>query len=280
MTFDIADATDPAEVTEATTVFINGKLVAHFELSASHPYDVVHVTVPEAPHYDYALCGRITVRAEDGHNETHVLDDGATLLDPSGRHLEALAMDGFNTFYLGERGGDSGTPGASRPAPYQRVQYSRILKILRRALLGLDAGEVDVFVEFGDRDFDAYFRQAQRLVEGQRRGGPGILGVSPLQHEQPGRPGFENDVGPNRRHRGIIANLLDPVGPSGCRAEDLEHGSHIRCEPLHPGKFRASDQGIRVADLGARGLHAEIGPIIGAGRTHGASRARRRGCSS
>ena len=110
VTFDIADATDPAEVTEATTVFINGKLVAHFELSATHPYDVVRVTVPEAPHYDYALCGRITVRAEDGHSETHVLDDGATLLDPSGRHLEALAMDGFNTFYLGERGGDIGAP--------------------------------------------------------------------------------------------------------------------------------------------------------------------------
>ncbi len=110
VTFDIADATDPAEVTEATTVFINGKLVAHFELSASHPYDVVHVTVPEAPSYEYALCGRITVRAEDGHSETHVLDDGATLPDPSGRHLEALAMDGFNTFYLGERGGDIGVP--------------------------------------------------------------------------------------------------------------------------------------------------------------------------
>ena len=110
VTFDIADATDPAEVAEATTVFINGKLVAHFELSASHPYDVVRVTVPEAQRYDYALCGRITVRAEDGHSETHVLDDGATLPDPSGRHLEALAMDGFNTFYLGERGGDSGAP--------------------------------------------------------------------------------------------------------------------------------------------------------------------------
>jgi hypothetical protein len=110
VTFDIADATDPAEVTEATTVFINGKLVAHFELSATHPYDVVRVTIPQAQHYDYALCGRITVRAEDGHSETHVLDDGATLTEPSGRHLEALAMDGFNTFYLGERGGDIGAP--------------------------------------------------------------------------------------------------------------------------------------------------------------------------
>jgi hypothetical protein len=110
VTFDIADATDPAELAEATTVFINGKLVAHFELSADHPFDVVKVTVPQADTYDYALCGRITVRAEDGHSETHVLDDGATLQDPAGRHLEALAMDGFTTFYLGERGGELGTP--------------------------------------------------------------------------------------------------------------------------------------------------------------------------
>jgi len=110
VTFNIADATDPAEVTEATTVFINGKLVAHFELSANHPYDEVQVTVPAAAQYDYALCGRITVRAEDGHSETHVLDDGATLQDPSGRHLEALAMDGFTTFYLGERRGILNAP--------------------------------------------------------------------------------------------------------------------------------------------------------------------------
>ncbi len=110
ITFDIADATDPAELTEATTVFINGKLVAHFELNAQHPFDVVHVTVPQAQTYDYALCGRITVRAEDGHSETHVLDDGATLPDPSGRHLEALAMDGFTTFYLGDRGAYLGAP--------------------------------------------------------------------------------------------------------------------------------------------------------------------------
>ena len=110
VTFNIADATDPAEVTEATTVFINGKQVAHFELSATHPYAEVQVTIPQAERYDYALCGRITVRAADGHSETHVLDDGATLLDPGGRRWEALAADGFTTFYLGERSGDNGTP--------------------------------------------------------------------------------------------------------------------------------------------------------------------------
>lgn len=108
ISFHIADATDPAEVTEATTVFINGALVAHFELSATHPFGDVEVTVPAAARYDYALCGRITIRAADGHSETHVLDDGATLVDPAGQHLEALATDGFTTFYLGQRNGDAG----------------------------------------------------------------------------------------------------------------------------------------------------------------------------
>lgn len=110
--FHIADETDPSEVTEATTVFINGHLVAHFELSASHPFGEVAVSVPAAEKYEYALCGRITIRAPDGHSETHVLDDGATMEDPSGRRLEALASDGFTTFFLAERtGGAAATPG-------------------------------------------------------------------------------------------------------------------------------------------------------------------------
>ena len=103
VSFRIADETDPAEITEATTVFINGQLVAHFELSAAHPSGSVAVTVPAADRYEYALCGRITIRAADGHSETHVLDDGATMDDPSGRNLEALASDGFTTFFLAER---------------------------------------------------------------------------------------------------------------------------------------------------------------------------------
>ena len=103
VSFHLSDQTDPAEITEATTVFVNGHLVAHFELSADHPYADVAVSVPSAERYEYALCGRITIRAADGHSETHVLDDGATMPDPTGRHLEALASDGFTTFFLAER---------------------------------------------------------------------------------------------------------------------------------------------------------------------------------
>jgi len=110
VSFHIADQTDPLEVTEATTVFVNGQLVAHFELSADHPTADVAVSVPAADRYDYALCGRITIRAPNGHTETHVLDDGATMPDPNGRHLEALASDGFTSFFLAERSGPAQTP--------------------------------------------------------------------------------------------------------------------------------------------------------------------------
>ncbi len=111
VSFHISDETDPAELTETTTVFVNGRLVAHFELSADHPSGDVAVTVPAAARYEYALCGRITIRTPDGHAETHVLDDGATMDDPSGRRLEALASDAFTTFYLAERSaGLAGVP--------------------------------------------------------------------------------------------------------------------------------------------------------------------------
>ena len=110
VSFHLSDQTDPAEITEATTVFVNGQLVAHFELSAEHPLADVAVNIPAAARYEYALCGRITIRAPDGHSETHVLDDGATMPDPNGRHLEALASDGFTTFFLAERRGEGAPP--------------------------------------------------------------------------------------------------------------------------------------------------------------------------
>ena len=71
VSFHVTDQTDPLEVTEATTVFVNGQLVAHFELSAEHPFADIAVSMPAADRYEYALCGRITIRAPDGHSETH-----------------------------------------------------------------------------------------------------------------------------------------------------------------------------------------------------------------
>ena len=77
---------------------------------------------PRPSSTDYALCGRITIRAADGHTETHVLDDGASLPDPQGRRLEALASDGFTTFFLAERNGQS----APAPADLHKTNVCSI----------------------------------------------------------------------------------------------------------------------------------------------------------
>jgi hypothetical protein len=103
VTFTVVDNADPTEVEEATTVFINGHLVATFVLNADHQTDEKRIIVPQALVYDYALCGRVTVRGPDGKNVTHVLDDGATLRDVDGRRFEALAGADFTVFYLAER---------------------------------------------------------------------------------------------------------------------------------------------------------------------------------
>jgi len=101
----VVDNADPTEVEEATTVFINGRLVATFVLNAEHLTDEKRVIIPQARTYDYALCGRVTVRGPDGKNVTHVLDDGATLKEVNGRRFEALAGAEFTVFYLAERNG-------------------------------------------------------------------------------------------------------------------------------------------------------------------------------
>ncbi len=103
VTFTVVDNADPTEVEEATTVFINGHLVATFVLNADHQTDEKRIIVPQARAYDYALCGRVTVRGPDGRNVTHVLDDGATLGEVDGRRFEALAGADFTVFYLAER---------------------------------------------------------------------------------------------------------------------------------------------------------------------------------
>ena len=104
-TLTLVDNADPTEVEEATTVFINGRLVATFVLNADHQTDEKQVVIPAARSYDYALCGRVTVRGPDGQNVTHVLDDGATLTAVDGHRFEALAGAQFTVFYLAERAG-------------------------------------------------------------------------------------------------------------------------------------------------------------------------------
>ena len=102
VTFQVLDETDPAEISEDTVIFIDGRLVAHFVLDKLHTSQTETVTLPAAAHYDYALCGRITVARPDGGREQRVVDGGATLTDVAGHLFRALAANDFTIFYLAD----------------------------------------------------------------------------------------------------------------------------------------------------------------------------------
>jgi len=102
VSFQVLDETDPQEISEDTVIFIDGHQAAHFVLDHTHTTIIADVTLPAAPHYDYALCGRITVALPDGRQEERVVDGGATLTDVNGKLFRALAANDFSIFYLAD----------------------------------------------------------------------------------------------------------------------------------------------------------------------------------
>jgi hypothetical protein len=102
VSFQVEDETDPAEISEDTVIFIDGHLVAHFVLDKAHPIQTATINLPQAAHYDYALCGRITVTRLDGGQEQRVVDGGATLTEVNGHVFRALAAGNFTIFYLAD----------------------------------------------------------------------------------------------------------------------------------------------------------------------------------
>ena len=100
--FHLQDRMDPSEVSESTSIYIDGVRVAHFVLDGAHLMGAAEVTLPAAPSYDYALCGRITIRTKEGATETHVLDSGATLKELDSHAFEAFATENFTSFYLSD----------------------------------------------------------------------------------------------------------------------------------------------------------------------------------
>jgi len=102
VSFQVEDETDPAEISEDTVIFIDGHLVAHFVLDKAHPIQTAAINLPSAAHYDYALCGRITIARPDGGQDQRVVDGGATLTEVNGHLFRALAAGDFTIFYLAD----------------------------------------------------------------------------------------------------------------------------------------------------------------------------------
>ena len=108
--FQVIDETDPQEISEDTVIFIDGHQVAHFVLDRAHAAIVADIALPAAPHYDYALCGRITIALPDGRQEERVVDGGATLTVVNGKLFRALAANDFSIFYLADARQDQQDP--------------------------------------------------------------------------------------------------------------------------------------------------------------------------
>jgi toxin ParE1/3/4 len=81
---------------------------------------------------------------------------------------------------------------------------------------GADAGEVDVVVQFRDRDFGADFGHVQDVVGRQGGRVPGLVGL------------FENDVATDGGDGVVLAHLVDAVGAARGGILDLDSHDDAR----------------------------------------------------
>ena len=100
VSFRIHDHRDPIEVDEVTLVYIDGEHVGTFHLGPEREDAELTVTVPSADSHRYALCGRVTVRREEGGTITREVNGAGTLSDVADRDYDAVAAGDFTIFYL------------------------------------------------------------------------------------------------------------------------------------------------------------------------------------
>ena len=100
MTFRIHDHRDPAEIDEITGVYVDGREVATFRLGPGREDDQVTVSVSGADGHTYALCGRVTVRRDDGTIVTREVNGAGRLSDVADRDFDAIAAGDFTIFFL------------------------------------------------------------------------------------------------------------------------------------------------------------------------------------
>ncbi len=100
VTFRIHDHRDPIEVDEVTRVYLDGGQVGTFRLGPEREDAEMTVAVPAADTHRYALCGRVTVRREDGGTITREVNGAGVLSDVADRDYDAVAAGDFTIFYL------------------------------------------------------------------------------------------------------------------------------------------------------------------------------------
>ncbi len=100
VTFSIHDHRDPAEIDEVTGVYIDGQEVATFRLGPDREDDVAVVSVTELPEHTYSLCGRVTVRRDDGSAISREVNGAGRISDVANRDFDAVAANDFTVFFL------------------------------------------------------------------------------------------------------------------------------------------------------------------------------------
>jgi hypothetical protein len=106
VTFRVLDQLGVTEVEESTTIYIDQKLIGSFHLDSATRAQSVTVTLPRAPAYRYAMCGRVSTRDPDGHVVVHDVNTSGVLHDVDGREFEAVT-DNFERYYMRDRTDDS-----------------------------------------------------------------------------------------------------------------------------------------------------------------------------
>lgn len=83
-----------------TLVYVDGEQVGTFRLGPGREHEQLTVTVPDAESHGYALCGRVTIRHEDGETLTREVNGAGRIADVAGREYDAVAAGDFTIFYL------------------------------------------------------------------------------------------------------------------------------------------------------------------------------------
>ena len=103
--FTVLDERAPQETSEITRLYVDGALIASFELDHTSTGKRVPVRVSDTntgPAHDYALCGEITFRAADGSIQVHRVSGQGTLPAPDGHVFLALGSNDFTRFFLAD----------------------------------------------------------------------------------------------------------------------------------------------------------------------------------
>lgn len=93
------DELSPDEVSEETTIFVNGERLGAFHLTRAQPSARIEAEIAAAGHYEYMLCGVATTESADGVWQEHRVNDSGMIADAAGRVFSAYT-NSYTSYFL------------------------------------------------------------------------------------------------------------------------------------------------------------------------------------